>query len=80
MNSTDRRAQQQRLLKTLIEKGSITTIEARQELNVMSPAPRILELREQGNRIFTQFVTITDQHGFMHRGVAKYVLISLAGV
>ncbi|HRH77923.1 MAG TPA: helix-turn-helix domain-containing protein [Cellvibrionaceae bacterium] len=75
LQTTNRRAQQQRLLKTLIEKGSITTVEARQELNVMSPAPRILELRAQGHWIVTEYVTVVDQYGYVHRGVAKYVLI-----
>jgi hypothetical protein len=80
LKNTDIRAQQKRLLKALCERGSITTVEARHELNVMSPAPRILELRTQGHSILTERVNVQDENGYFHRGVARYVLINQAGI
>lgn len=73
INDTSTEAQRTRLLQRLrIE--PIDTIAARDELNVMAPAPRIKELRERGHPIKTHRITRMDEHGRMHRGVALYYL------
>lgn len=70
-NSTE--AQRQRLLDYLREKGSICTSAAREHLGVMSPAPRVLELRREGWRIDTIMQRIADDAGVPHRQ-ALYVI------
>jgi hypothetical protein len=58
--------------------ANVSTTEARRELDIMHPAARIQELREQGNLINT--VTIAEQtasQGIRH--IARYVLMSEAG-
>jgi hypothetical protein len=72
-------AQRKRLLEALQTQGAISTIYARDRLNIMAPAPRIKELREQGHQIHTDRISITDRNGFAHGNVARYVLIKLAG-
>lgn len=72
---TDNSAHNQRakLLDYLIEHGCITTSEARELLGIMSPAPRILELKARGYLINRLWVDWTDEHGIKHR-IARYVL------
>jgi len=66
-------SQQQRLLSWLREK-SITTIQARHELNILAPAARIYELRHKFNcNIQTIWVEDFTPEGKQHR-VAKYLL------
>lgn len=65
------RAQRDRLLARL-QVGPISTIEARSELGILMPAPRILELRAAGCEIATERETVNG-----HRGVARYVLLKL---
>lgn len=55
------------LLEHLKKHGSITTLQARQVLGVMSPAPRIKELREAGYSIITIRVIDVDSAGIKHR-------------
>jgi len=71
--STSNEAQRQRLLTHLREKGSICTSEAREQLAVMSPAPRVLELRREGWKIATVMQQIADDAGVLHRQ-ALYVI------
>ena len=52
------------ILRYLQVNGSMTTLDARNELYIMHPAARVQELREQGQNIVTVRV---------HR-IAKYVL------
>jgi hypothetical protein len=75
-NFKDNSAHNQRLklLDWLLEKNSITTAQAREYLDIMSPAPRILELRKAGYLIDTIPDTWTSEHGINHKGVARYVL------
>lgn len=71
-------AQRQRLLTALTEAGSsgITTIQARHQLNILSPAPRVHELRHwYGHNIQTIWTTETTPEGYAHR-VARYVLMA----
>ena len=70
---TSRKEQQERI--KAAGGSGITTIQARDELNVMHPAGRIRELRESGNHIETIWTTSTNAQGHNHRN-ARYVLIS----
>jgi len=65
-------AQRKRLLDVLRTR-SITTLEARRELDVLHPAARILELRKQGHDIQTLRVPDLTDEGKAHI-VARYVL------
>ncbi len=69
-NSAD--SQRARLIKHFQEHGSITTIEARRDLDIMMPAARIYELRKQGYKIDTIWTNDTTEQGKQHR-VARYV-------
>lgn len=73
---TDNSAQNQRLklLQWLLEKNSITTTQARANLDIMSPAARILELKAHGYLISTVPAEWVSEHGINHKGVARYVL------
>lgn len=67
-------AQRARLLKRLQEKPC-TTMDARHELDIVSPAPRVFELRHvYGYNIQTHWSTEYNPGGSKHR-VAKYVLL-----
>ncbi|MGH8436478.1 MAG: helix-turn-helix domain-containing protein [Pseudomonas sp.] len=72
-HDTSADAQRARLLARL-HSGPVDTITARSELNIMMPAARIKELREAGHPIQTQRVTLTDDQGRTHHGVALYYL------
>lgn len=64
-----------KILDWLFEKGNITTTQAREHLDVMSPAARILQLRKMGYQIDRLNDTWTSDHGINHKGVARYVLM-----
>lgn len=72
-------AQQTRLLNALIKRGSLghSTIEAREELDIMHPGGRIKELRRKGHEIMTVWTTTTNAQGHKHR-CGRYVLIELS--
>ena len=61
--------QRKRILAWLRRYGTMTTLEARNELSIMHPGGRIMELRRQGHSI----VTIR-----LETRVAKYVLLGEA--
>lgn len=65
--------QQQRLLAALQE-GPITTVQAREQYDVMHPAGRIKELRSRGFNILTCWRIVETIPGVKHR-VARYVLV-----
>ena len=71
-NSTT--VQRTRLLAYFKIHYKITTLEARKKLDVMHPAGRILELREEGHNIITHWRTDHTWEGKPHR-VAEYVLM-----
>lgn len=75
-NDTSSEAQRARLLERL-HAGPVDTITARRELNIMMPAARVKELREAGHPIKTHRLTLTDDHGRTHHGVALYYLGTL---
>jgi hypothetical protein len=56
--------------------GSQTTIDFREQWGVMAPAPRILELKLRGYVIASVPVSAYTADGVLHRGVARYVLLS----
>lgn len=71
--STDTASQRQRILQWLLA-ATLTTLQARKELDVMHPAMRIKELRDQGHNILTHWETV-DTGKAKHR-VASYVLFA----
>lgn len=82
-NYTDNSASAQRamLLAALRSLGptGVTTIEAREQLDVMQPAPRIFELRHWFDlNILTIWTTSINAQGKKHRN-ARYVLMSEGG-
>ncbi|MDP1680962.1 MAG: helix-turn-helix domain-containing protein [Burkholderiales bacterium] len=54
--------------------GPQTTVALRHEHGVMSPAPRVLELRERGYQIDTVRVHAATPDGVNHHSVALYML------
>ena len=60
-------AQRVRLLAAL-RQGPVSTIKARHELDIFTPAPRIHELRHiEGHKILTVWRTQKTPEGFSHR-------------
>lgn len=76
LNFNDNSAHNQRLkiLDWLLEKGSITTTQAREHLDVMHPAGRINELRNVGYLINKVHVDWVGGLGVKHNRVARYIL------
>jgi hypothetical protein len=70
---TDSNQQRARLLLWL-QTSPLTTIQARQELDIMHPAARIQELREAGHNIITNWIA-SDTGKAKHR-IARYVLLA----
>jgi len=66
-------AQRLILMDWLQQRGSITTIEARRELDIMMPAARVFELRGMGNDIATVWTQGATECGRKHR-IARYIL------
>ncbi|MEH6365558.1 MULTISPECIES: helix-turn-helix domain-containing protein [Pseudomonas] len=77
LNNTSVHAQRARLLERFHQVGSVTTIAARNDLNIMMPAARVKELRELGHPIKTHRITMTDEQGRTHQGVALYYIGAL---
>lgn len=73
VENTSGSAQRARLLERL-QTGPIDTFTAIRELNIVRPGARINELRDMGHRIMTQRLTLTDDQGRAHRGMALYYL------
>lgn len=74
MSSNSTASQRQRLLEALRQR-SLSTLDARRELDVMHPAARIMELRQEGENIITHWSQEPTECGGLHR-VARYVLLS----
>nr|WP_314616155.1 helix-turn-helix domain-containing protein [uncultured Pseudomonas sp.] len=75
INNTSRKAQCARLVQRL-RAGSIDTFTIMRELNICRPGARICDLRVAGYRIMTNRITLTDEWGRAHYGVAIYTLMS----
>ena len=67
-------SQRYRILKHLREVGTLTTLQARQELDICHPGMRICELRQAGHEIVTVMVFDTAIGGGVHQ-VAEYSLL-----
>ena len=66
-----------KILKHLELHGSATTLELRHCLDVLSPAPRIFELRHNQNKNIVTTRTVGDNPGGTpHKGIALYTLKS----
>ncbi|MDR6575152.1 helix-turn-helix domain-containing protein [Pseudomonas extremaustralis] len=76
-HSTSARAQRARILERL-RQGPADTLSIRCDLSVLMPAPRILELKQRGFLIETHRISVIDDNGTLHRGVALYVLREVA--
>ncbi|MDP1679699.1 MAG: helix-turn-helix domain-containing protein [Candidatus Nitrotoga sp.] len=75
INCNSSQAQRQRLLAWLQENGSIDTIRARHELDILGVGPRIFELRHRfKHNIVTCWTKQFTAAGIAHR-VALYVLL-----
>jgi len=66
-------SQRARILQYLRHKP-LSTLQARKELDILSPAPRIFELRAQGFNIITE--KVTEDSGKAKHRVALYVLLT----
>jgi len=68
-------AQRFRLIDWLLKRGNIDTVEARRELDILSPAARIMELRKRDFKIETVWIDRETDAGKKHR-IGRYVLVS----
>jgi len=75
MKDVSAHSQRVRMLTHLKANRELTTHDARTELDVMSPAARVHELRTKGYNIVTHWDMVDTGYGTKHR-VAKYVLLS----
>lgn len=73
VKNTSGNAQRARLLERL-KAGPIDTFTAVRELNIVRPGARINELRALGHKILTHRMTLTDDQGRTHSGMALYYL------
>lgn len=65
-------AQRQRILEHL-KYSTLTTLHAREQLDIMHPAMRVLELKRRGHSIRTEWATEHSAGGSRHR-IARYIL------
>ncbi|EJM53856.1 helix-turn-helix domain-containing protein [Pseudomonas sp. GM48] len=72
-NDTSTTAQRARLLAQL-KLEPVDTFTARRELNIIHPGGRVAELRAAGHSIQTQRISLTDDQGRTHHGIALYFL------
>ncbi|MBU1140884.1 MAG: helix-turn-helix domain-containing protein [Proteobacteria bacterium] len=70
-------SQRKRILSWLLS-NPLTTLQARQHLDCMAPAQRILELKNMGHSIQTVWTNDLSPAGKVHR-VAKYILSANGG-
>lgn len=74
LSNNSSKAQRARLLRHLQQVGGITTIQAKELLNIYDPPARKCELVKQGHDIEMTWVYATNAQGFTHR-VGLYSLI-----
>lgn len=72
-NDNSAHTQRLRLLAAFQARHSLTTIEARRDLDILMPAARVFELRARGFDIATIWTDDVTECGRKHR-VARYVL------
>ena len=75
INNHSSRKQCSKIVQALERAGSagMSTIELREEIDILHPAGRVQELRESGYRIDTIWTVTTNAQGHNHR-CARYVL------
>lgn len=71
VTDTSAHTQRAQIIALIKQYQSMNTPEFR-EHGIMSPAPRILELRAQGHKIEKVLETYFDKTGKKHSGVARY--------
>ena len=71
--SHEAKAHQRNLILDALRRGPLTTISAREDLGIMSPAARVMEARRAGHCIETVRRVVWDIEGRPHRS-AEYVL------
>jgi len=71
--SNNAQCQKKRLLDYLRQHGRITTIQARAEPDIMMPATRVFELKQDGHNIIT-YRRQADTGLGLHKKIAEYVL------
>ncbi|WP_167731872.1 helix-turn-helix domain-containing protein [Kerstersia gyiorum] len=71
--STSSSSQRERIL-TALQRRPHTSYELR-KMGCYQANTRILELRRQGYNIATERVSIWDDEGYCHSGVARYTLL-----
>lgn len=78
-NGTSSAIQRSRILQALELAGSqgMSTINLREELDIMHPGGRVMELREAGHRIETVRTVAQNAQGRTHQ-CARYVLLAPA--
>ena len=76
-NDNSAHTQRLRLLAAFETRHSLTTIEARRDLDILMPAARVFELRARGFDIATIWTDDLTECGRKHR-VARYVMIKAA--
>ena len=67
------KARQRQVLLAALKQGPVSTIEARDGLNIYHAPARVLDLRKAGHRITTQMRTRLDREGRPHK-VGVYTL------
>jgi len=68
-------SQRTRILEHFSKCPRLSTMEAREELGVLHPSGRIMELRQKGHKIDMHWIKAPDSNGVIHR-VGLYVLKS----
>ena len=68
-------AQRKTIYEHLATGNRLTTLYARDEMGIMHPAARVMELRKQGHNIVTNWRIEEDVTGKRHR-IAEYVLFA----
>ncbi|MDQ7975912.1 helix-turn-helix domain-containing protein [Paraburkholderia sp. SARCC-3016] len=76
-NGNDADAQRRRILEFLRQHRSLSTIDARHQIDVLHPAARVMELRRIGHEIMTVWAHEYTPEGRKHR-VARYHLVQEA--
>ena len=59
--------QRARILKHFADCPRLSTIQARDELGILHPCGRVMELRRRGYRIDTHWIKEPDSNGVLHR-------------
>lgn len=64
--------QRKRIFRYLEKNHKLSTMEAREQLGILHPCGRVMELRRKGYRIDTHWIKEPDANGVLHR-VGLYI-------